>query len=344
MPRVRTAFIAFVMCLASVRAPADEFAWELTALASEADQISFTETDYWALQATHFFAPVDDANGPYALASFFDPATRASLAVSREKETVAIGIFAGTGGPPPVLTPFVVEADAYSVGGRYVFPESKWYFGGSYTKSDIGAQASFSQPENRYSLLVGKYLGSATTLEVAWNTNESERDFPVAGSCMNGQSCVTIDGTNKRQQDHASVSVFHVRRFHSMTYSLSGRIAGSRANVSVTSPGGSLPPPFSITLPPLNLSASLPRLQSYSVAGELFPTAKLGVRIGYTRWDDDTRADDAYNVAATWFVRRDLGLQFIYSQQSVDDGTAFVFFDDDFENADTAAIRVIGRF
>jgi hypothetical protein len=342
MPRVRTAFIAFVLCLASVRAPADEFAWELTALASEADQVSFTETDHWALQATHFFDPVDDANGPYALASFFDPASRASLAVSREKQTVAIGIFAGIGGPPPVFTPFVVEADAYSVGGRYVLPESKWYFGGSYTKSDIGVQASFSQPENRYGLLVGKYLGSATTLEVAWNTNESERDFPVAGSCSAGQ-CVTIDGTNKRQQDHASVNVFHVRRSDSMTYSLSGRITGSRANVSVTSPGGTLPPPSTITVPPLNLTASLPRLQSYSVAGELFPTAKLGVRIGYTRWDDDTPADDAYGVAATWFVRHDIGLEVSYSKQTADGDPFAVFMDDYFNYAETVAIRVIGR-
>jgi hypothetical protein len=189
---------------------------------------------------------------------------------------------------------------------------------------------------------VGKYLGCATTLEAAWNTNESERDLPVAGSCS-ASGCVTIDGTNKRQQDHASVNVLHVRRSRSMTYSLSGRIAGSRANVAVTSPGGMLPPPFSLTVPPLNLRVSLPRLQSYSVGSELFPTAKLGVRIGYTRWDDDTQADDAYDVAATWFVRRDLGLQFSYSKQTVDGDLSAFFADDYFDNSETVAIRVIGR-
>jgi hypothetical protein len=247
--------------------------------------------------------------------------------------------------PPGFFVPVVVEADAYTLGGRYVLPESKWYFGGSYTKSDIGDRASFAQPEERYGVLVGKYLGSATTLEVAWNTNETEREFPRATICPGGQPCIDFGiGTNKRQQEHASVSVLHVRRLRSMTYSLSGRIAGSRANVSINYPEVTLPPPVSITLPALDLSASLPRLQSYSVGGELFPTAKLGVRIGYTRWDDDTHADDAYDVVATWFVRRDFGLQFIYSQQSLDDGTAPLFFDDDFKAADTVAIRLVGRF
>jgi hypothetical protein len=140
------------------------------------------------------------------------------------------------------------------------------------------------------------------------------------------------------------VNVLHVRRFRSTTYSLSGRITGSRANVSVTSPGGTLPPPSTITVPALNLNVSLPRLQSYSVGGELFPTAKLGVRIGYTRWDDDTQADDAYDVAATWFVRRDLWLQFSYSKQTVDGDPSALFTDDYFDYAETVAVHVIGRF
>jgi hypothetical protein len=79
------------------------------------------------------------------------------------------------------------------------------------------------------------------------------------------------------------------------------------------------------------------------VGAELFPTAKLGVRIGYTRWDDDTPADDAYDVAATWFVRRDLGLEVSYSKQSADGDPFTVFMDDYFDHSETVAIRVIGR-
>jgi hypothetical protein len=344
-PHVRApiAFVGLIGCLACGSARADEFAWELTGLVSEADQVSFLETDFWSLQATHFFDPVDDANGPYALAAFLDPSTRVSVAVSHEERTIAAGI-SGIGGLP-VFTPVVVEADAYAVSGLYLLPQSKWYFGGRYTESDIGDSASFEQPENGYGVLVGKYLGSATTLEAAWNVYESEREFPVGSFCIVGQPCTVLGtGESKRQQELASVSVLHVRRSRSMTYSLSGRIAGSRANVSLKTPAVTLPPPFNSTFPAIDSSFSLPRLQSYFVGGEVFPTAKLGLRLGYTRWDDDTPADDAYDVAATWFVRRDFGIQFIYSRQNFDDiGSIFLFTDDDFDAADTATIRLIGR-
>jgi hypothetical protein len=67
------------------------------------------------------------------------------------------------------------------------------------------------------------------------------------------------------------------------------------------------------------------------------------VRIGYTRWDDDTPADDAYDVAATWFVRRDLGFQVSYSKQNTDGDPPAIFADDYFDDSETVAVRVIGR-
>jgi hypothetical protein len=48
-------------------------------------------------------------------------------------------------------------------------------------------------------------------------------------------------------------------------------------------------------------------------------------------------------VAATWFVRRDLGLQVSYSKQSADGDPFTVFMDDYFDHSETVAIRVIGR-
>jgi hypothetical protein len=150
--------------------------------------------------------------------------------------------------------------------------------------------------------------------------------------------------TSETQRDYASVSVLHVRRFRSLTYSLSGRIAGSSGTFTFDAPAFTFPPPINVTQPAIHDEFSIPRLQSYSVAGELFPTARLGVRLGYARWDDDTPADDAYDVAATWFVRRDLGLQFVFSRQTVDDETAGIFTDDDFDNADAVTFRVMGRF
>jgi hypothetical protein len=344
MPRAPLAFVAFIGYLASGRAHADEFSWELSGLVSESDAGPALETDFSALQATHFFDPVDDANGPYALALFFDPATRVSLAFSHEKRTADANFV----GPSPIVLPDIVtKTDDYSVGGRYVFPGSKWYFGGSYTKSDIEDPGSLAQPDidaSGYGLLVGKYLGSATTLEVTFNTSERESEFPIV-ACLLLQPCTTLaTGTSEERRDHASVNVFHVRRFRSMTYSLSGRIAESSGRVAIDTPSFTLPPPSNFPVPATTLDVSIPRLKSYSVGGELFPTVKLGVRIGYSRWDDDTPAGDAYDVATTWFVRRDIGLQFVFSRHTIDDAAAVIFTDEDFQHADTATVRVIGRF
>jgi hypothetical protein len=67
------------------------------------------------------------------------------------------------------------------------------------------------------------------------------------------------------------------------------------------------------------------------------------VRLGYTRWDDATPADEAYDVAATWFITRRVGLELVLSRQTSDEsylppGIAAS------DRADAAALRVIGRF
>jgi hypothetical protein len=343
MSRVLIVIGSFIACFAGGSVHADEFAWELSAFAAESEAGPLVETDESALQATHFFDPVDDANGPYALASFFDPTSRLSVLLSHGKQTTRPDGF----DPSPIVLPdAITKIDDYAVSGRYVLPQSRWYFGGSYTKSDIGTESS-AEPDaegSGYGLLVGKYLGSATTLEVALNSSELDSTFPIP-FCPLGQPCVTVaTATTEEQREHASVNVLHVRRARSMTYTLSGRIAGSRGRLAVAVPAVTLPPPVNLPIPAFDLQVSIPRLQSYSVAGELFPTQKLGVRLGYTRWDDDTPADDAYDVAVTWFVRRDLGLQLSYARQSVDDATMGIFTDFDFDNSDTTTIRVIGRF
>jgi hypothetical protein len=348
MSRVPIAFVSFISCLAFAAAHADEFSWELSGLVGESESDPLLEAENSGLQATRFFAPVDDANGPYALASFFDPTSRVSVAWGHErlKISTAVASLPGVPGPSASLE-LVTKTDDYSVGGRYVLPRSKWYFGGSYTTADIENPDQLGTrivDASGYGVLIGKYLGSATTLEAAFDSTEhdSESLYTV---CIGQLICLAAGTLTMEQRgDHASVSVLHVRRLRSMTYSLSGRIAGSSGDATIHTPSIVLPLPGPpVTVPTRSIGFSLPRLQSYSVAGEIFPTAKLGVRIGYARWDDKTPADDAYDVAATWFVRRDLGIQFIYSKQTADSTTIGIFTDDDFHNAETATVRMIGR-
>jgi hypothetical protein len=75
----------------------------------------------------------------------------------------------------------------------------------------------------------------------------------------------------------------------------------------------------------------------YSVGGEIFPTQKLGVRLGYSRWDGDSPIDDAYDVSVTWFVTRRVALGFSFADQRNEGDSPFV------DDTETAAIRVVGR-
>jgi hypothetical protein len=79
------------------------------------------------------------------------------------------------------------------------------------------------------------------------------------------------------------------------------------------------------------------RTTVYSAAGEIFPTARLGVRLGYTcaHGDDvlSLATDSAYDLAATWFFRPRVGVQFSYSRD----------MHDDLADGHGSAIHFIGR-
>ena len=323
------------------RAAADEFSWELSALVDESKVDVGSESQRTSLAGTYYFDPVDEANGPYALASFFDPATRVSLVVNEGEQTAQP--VPGTGLALPGLDS---ETSEYSIGGRYVLPQSKWYFGGRYGTGEVDdppALTTFSTDVERYGVLAGKYFGAATTLELAVEQTEldGQREFtactPFLG-CFNAGE-LSLESTT----DTTRLDAMHVRRFGSLTYALFGGIAETSVDLVLRTPAFTLPlpPPFppigGVPIPARTIDTELESFRTYSVGGELFPTAKLGVRLGYTRFDGDALRDDAYELSTTWFFRRNAGLQFTFSRQQ---GDPTPFGDND---ADGSVFRVIGR-
>src|SRR5690606_627293 len=128
---------------------ADRFSWELAAGVSESTLYTSNEIDRASLTAKYYFDPVDDSDGPYALASFLNPASHLSLAFNREQQSSSpsmVGIARpinpisslGTIGSA-VIAPGVIpdglfgNLQDYGLRGRYVLPRSKWYFGGGYS-------------------------------------------------------------------------------------------------------------------------------------------------------------------------------------------------------------------
>ncbi len=335
--------------LLSTVARGAEFSWEVAGLTSDGHHGSL-KTENSSLQATHYLRGVDDSIGPYSLARFLDPASSVSVTLGHSKfiqQLTAIGPV-----PFPVSLDVLSREAEKSIGGRYVLPQSKWYFGGTYTTTDIdspvGVGTNFVDG-HAYGLLAGKYLGPTTSLEATIESSDTRGESPSI-ACVGTAGCVVVGTIDERiRQDHASIGLLHVASFRALRYSLSGRIATTSGHVDLhqpafTFPIPSPPPPFggATTIPANSVTFGIPQLRSYSVGGELFPTTRIGIRVGYTRWDDETAADHAYDVAATWFFRRNVGLRFAFSRQHA--GAGLVYTDVDFQNMDIGTLGVIGRF
>jgi hypothetical protein len=306
------------------------------------------DADQSAITATYHFAGVDDAKGPLALASFLDPQTRIAASIGRDRQTTEVAL------PPGValtLPSIDSESVTYAVSGRYVLPAQKWYAGGRYAETHRNIEPSSLLTEagrHGAAIFAGRYLGVATTLDLSLDRAVDEtRGTGVA--CINLVACAAVVPQSIGQtRDTATLSVLHVRRFRSLTYTLAGSVADSSGQAVIRSgsfdfalPASMFPPgvvflkPPVIKVPAHTTEAGLDRYLIYSVGGELFPTRKLGVRIGYAGWDDSSTVDYAYDVSATWFVSRNVGLRFVLGRQH-----AHANLDD----TDVAALQATGRF
>jgi hypothetical protein len=322
-------------CLLAAAAPAlaEDFSWQLSGGASHRDIESF-EADTSSIAATFYFDPIDDTEGPYALASFLDPTTRVSAAVTRDD---AAPLSYGVIGTVPADEP-----TAYTVSGRYVWPSTRWYAGASYSKSDVDNEPSPSRRQTdpkSYSVLAGTYLGSNTTLELEVGSSEQRSETQLL--CPPIPFCVSVPITVEIETDAVSLDVLHVRQLRSLTYSLYGRISQSDADIDVRVPPIPLqpfkPPPniavvggFDVVPDPVGIDD---RLRVYSVAGELFPIPRLGVRLGYSRPDGANVPDgETYDLATTWFFKPHIAVQLALARATQNG------FD-----ADIVALTFIGR-
>jgi hypothetical protein len=343
MPRAPLRFLAiasFSCCaLLGAVAHAEEFNWQLSGGTSRSEPFSGgSHTDAASLGVTYYAAPVDDANGPLALASFLNPTSRMSLDANRS-ESEGFTYSAGFSGNVEN------EADVYAVSGRYVLPQSRWYAGGGYTASYTNVTpavfGSGSDPD-AYTLVAGKYLGANTTLELVIGRSQDTRVIPTL--CLFPRIyCPAVSTTVETEARSVGLEAFHLWRGRSIAYSLSGGVSHSSRDIDIIRspivPTTSPFPPSLVVVPIAVFAGGVTtgvsnRGNIYRAAGEIFPTARLGVRLGYSRTDDGGAVSDgAYDLAATWFFKPRVGVQFSYSRSMFDS----------LPDGHGSAIRFIGR-
>jgi len=345
---IRTIFLVSICLIAGTSARASEFAWELSGVAGQADLDPLVATNQSTITATHHFAGVDDTKGPLALASFLDPETRIAAALGHNRQTTQVISPRGA----PAFPNIVSDSDTYAVSGRYVLPAKTWYAGGRYLLADRTIEPGSlltGADMHGATISAGRYFGAATTLDLV--LDRAVEDTQGTGiACMSSISfCAAVVPQSARQtRDTATLGVLHLRRFRSMTYTLAGSVADSSGEAVIQSgtfnfslPSSLFPPGVVffkapvITVPAHTTKASLDRYLIYSVASELFPTPKLGVRVAYAGWDDSSTLDYAYDVAATWFVSRNVGLRFALGRQHSHASLG---------DTDIASVQATGRF
>ena len=321
-----------------------DFSWELAGLFDHTEQdrdrhrARWTEvdSDRVSLSATHYFNPVVEGTGPLALAAFFDPRTH--LSVTAGEARISDEFFAG---PNSLFHQQAKEeVSDYSLRGLYLFAESKWYAGGRYARSEGERRRSFSSLSSGagdgesssdledYGVFAGKYFGmGATRLELSLEQSTTQNDVSTRQYCFDGRLCSTTSHTDESTIDTPRLAVMHVRRFRAATYALFGEISEERFRDG-TSDG----------VPLQGGGVDSPRI--YFVGGELYPVPTIGVRLGYESVDspDFEFDEDTFSIGASWFVRRNVGLELTLSRHDTD-----IAFSEDSPNTNRVALRVIGR-
>jgi hypothetical protein len=285
-------------------AQAEEFSWQLSGAKRQAES-NVTDSDSWAVDATWYAEPIDDSEGPYALASFLNPTTRVSAAASGGDSQDALD-----------------DPTAYTLNGAYVLPSQKWYVGAEYSKANVDDEppVTFSDPKG-YGVRAGRYLGANTTLEVGMGRSEQESSLscgPIP------QLCLGIPLEIELTTDSVDLEVFYVRRFRSLTYSLQGRVSERETEVE-----------FRPSLLPGITQLAGGTVRQYSVAAELFPNQRLGVRLGYSQPEDFDA--ESYDISATWFFKPRIAVQFSLAESSVDDAVPGV------GRSESLGVRFVGR-
>jgi hypothetical protein len=340
--------VSVVLCaVAPALAANAEYSWELAGRFGHTEQDrarrtpnSEFDSDLVSLSATHYFDPVPEGTGPLALAAFFDPRTH--LSVTAGDEQISSQYSAG----PNSLFSERAEEDVsdYSLRGLYLFAESKWYAGGRYARSEGERRRNFSSLSTRtgngesssedenYALFAGKYFGTgATRLELTLEQATTQGEGSSTSCSFSGACFTSSFSSEESVVDTPRLGVMHVGRFRSATYALLGEYSETTLHSPDLSFNGVIFDPE----PPL----------TYFVGAELYPVPTIGVRLGYENYDSPGGFDaDTVSIGASWFVRRNVGLELTLSREDTDEyeGVDFVSVEDS-PNTNRAVLRVIGR-
>lgn len=309
------ASVAWPMLLAFGTASAGQYSWELsgTRLQTDLPYLASASATSTGIAATHYFTPVDDSLGPYVYAAFLNRSSRITGSISHTAIDRTVGTI-----PPTVRFTVTDRTDSYSVAGRNVWRGSGWYVGGGaqYAHISPGLTPAGSETVNSYSAVGGKFLGRSTALDLTLASSGAWGDLRQL--LCGAPPCIVPPYGLKPSTHDIGVRIRHLGRLAAMHYAVTGRVTAIHTELRFQ---GAL--------------LASERLRTYAISGELFPSARLGIRLDYATLDHDFGHHGAYALSASWFFKRDVAVRFSWSPANYPGYSG---------NDDGAQLSVLGRF
>lgn len=143
------------------------------------------DSDNVELTGAWFYSGLSDDNGPKSRAAFLSRASGLVMSYARGDESTSIEFSGGI--IPPQTSRSDGTSNEYSLDLRHVWKDSGWYALAGLSRAELdvdimpgnGTTASSKFDANRYTLGVGKYLGQATTLDLAITTLDAGSSNPT---------------------------------------------------------------------------------------------------------------------------------------------------------------------
>lgn len=155
---------------------------------------SDTDTDDFSVFGTWYFDGVTSTDGPRSRAAFLGRASALSLSYMRSTGDTKSTLISSDPAIPSFMDRSDQSANSFSANLRYIWPESGWYGLASLSRADANFDSGSGSADisaDAYSLGVGKYIGSQTTLDLSVVRLESEASgFVIGGNSASTEAAI----------------------------------------------------------------------------------------------------------------------------------------------------------
>lgn len=301
--------------------------WEVGFVAASAGHGSSALNETLRSEVRYFFGGLENRNSPLAETNFVN--RRSSLAINFQRdETEQIAFFgiapvaSDVEGGAPELNTFT---NSWGIKGLHFFDSFGLFFGGSFGRSHpsgvdtvTNEQSSFftsTSPEesdiDRYSVTGGAFVFPQTRLSVTYSSTERSVEQRFELNLPFLSGNGVMTFKTETETEEWGMRLRHLGQLGSLDYSAA--LAYGRETISTSSI-------FSGLNGDVQSSETTLDVDKYNLTATLYPTKKLGLNLLYGQVDNSAANVDTYGLGAQWFINHNVAVLAQYSRADLQFG------------------------